>query len=249
MVEPTYKERYCAFLDILGFAEIVKTIENGVPFQKLKYLLDTVHKPHSGVAIDVDETDFRAQSISDAVAISANPTTPGLLQICDAVERLSLELLEEGYFVRGAIVKDKLYHDDNTVFGSALVRAFQLEQEVVRYPRVMVVSDVANSLYDEARKCIQQAGDGPYFVHVLRTLEGLDPNLFGVNTHGMPTSKYSTMRHMIQRRFREAVDNPHHFEKVQWFSRYWNSVVSPNDVTAHHRIKGPGLDVATAVWG
>jgi len=47
MTKPTYKERYCAFLDILGFAEIVKTIEDGAPFQKLKYLLDTVHKPQT----------------------------------------------------------------------------------------------------------------------------------------------------------------------------------------------------------
>jgi hypothetical protein len=31
------------------------------------------------------------------------------------------------------------------------------------------------------------------------------------------------MRKAIQKRYDEASDNPDHFQKVDWFVRYWNS--------------------------
>ena len=68
--------------------------------------------------------------------------TPTVADVTSELARLTGRLLQRGYFIRGALVKGPLYHDDKMIFGEALVRAYQLESEVVRYPRVMVTRDV-----------------------------------------------------------------------------------------------------------
>jgi len=45
----------------------------------------------------------------------------------------------------------------------------------------------------------------------------------------------------------EPSDNPRHFEKVQWFARYWNKHMKSSQ--ALPRITGPGLMPEPAVWG
>jgi len=60
-------------------------------------------------------------------------------------------------------------------------------------------------------------------------------------------SRFAKMAEQIQRRFDESVDNPRHFEKVQWFARYWNgsiNIAHPDLVL----ITGPGIDTS-ATWG
>lgn len=68
------------------------------------------------------------------------------------------------------------------VFGEALIRAYELENNVVRFPRVMVTRDVMQDI-DESnsglfagqpniyRPHIEQADDGPHYVHVLRMVQ------------------------------------------------------------------------------
>ena len=91
--------------------------------------------------------------------------------------------------MRGAIVKGKLYHDDQIVFGSALVRAYELESTVVNFPR--------------------------------RFLSRPDLN-FGTAGEFRP---YRETRDLIQRRLKEAIDNPKHFAKIKWFASYWNECI------------------------
>ena len=107
---PGYRDRYCAFADILGFRQLIEQLRgSATSFETLHSLLVRVHGAHSGTAMASDGTDFRAQSISDAVAISANVSPSGLNQIFSSLIALSLDLLVEGYFVRGAVVKAPLY--------------------------------------------------------------------------------------------------------------------------------------------
>jgi hypothetical protein len=45
-------------------------------------------------------------------------------------------------------------------------------------------------------------------------------------------------RDKIHKRLLEAVDNPHHFEKVQWFAACWNRSVGK--MNSEFIVKGPG---------
>jgi hypothetical protein len=232
---PPYHERYCAFVDILGFGELIERLNHGqTAFESLRDLLDQVHNPEKGT----DKswyTEFRAQSISDAVAISTVRNPVGLVELLNATEDLSLELLNQGFFVRGAIVKGMLYHDESMVFGEALVRAYRLEREVVRFPRIMLTRDVVedlkgycdqNQLGSEVLPRVRRAEDGPWHIHILRDLELLQEKPAVVRRH-RPGGFFARIQGQIQKRLDQAVDNPRHFEKVRWFADYWNRINLP----------------------
>jgi hypothetical protein len=241
-----YETRYCAYVDILGFRTLIKALRaHPEQFTKIRELLKHIHTPLVAGFVDLAAIDFQAQSISDAVAISTRSTPEGLLVLFDTLERLSFDLLQEGYFTRGAICKGGLYHDQQTVFGEALVSAFGLESEVVRYPRIMltkaVVEDARSShLSAYFSDHIKQADDGPFFVHVLQYFYALRARS-DTSSNAMDLSPFRIIGEQIQRRFDESVDYPRHFEKVQWFGRYWNRSFS---IAALSPIVGPGLDEA-----
>jgi len=142
--EGPYDERYCAFVDILGFGQLVDRLREGATrFEVIRDLLNIIHAPPEARFVKAfTTTDYKAQSISDAVCISALPSAVGLSHLFYSLEELTLRLLTQGFFLRGAIVRGRLYHDDRMVFGEALIRAFRLEQDVVRFPRIMVTREV-----------------------------------------------------------------------------------------------------------
>lgn len=235
-----YRDRYCAFVDILGFRQLIEQLgASTASFEALHSLLRRIHGANSGAAIDTDGTDFRAQSISDAVAISTTVSAVGLDKLFQTLQSLSLDLLSEGYFVRGAVVRAPLYHDDQTVFGEALVKAYHFESEVAKYPRIVVTREVREDMISYIAQAkgiyprmdiLRQSSDGPMYLDILQPVvsllrKGDSPvrNLSGSeqDTH----QRYIRIRDKIQERYGEAMDDPRHFEKVRWFARYWNEVI------------------------
>lgn len=249
-----YNERYCAFVDILGFSDLMRELSSGAITEiTIKGLLDSIHRPPDLTTPLLEPyVDLKAQSISDAVAISTVTSEWGLIGLFFALRELSLTLLHKGYFTRGAVCRGPLYHDDGTVFGEALVRAYRLESEIVRFPRIMITKEVV----DDARRIgehslvfsqIMQAPDGPHFLNVLffagpalaRHLKGLSPHPSRAYTS--PVEFYGTIGKKLQERLDAAVDNPGHFEKALWFAKYWNASIV--EVSGHvHKVLGPGLD-------
>lgn len=245
----SYEPRYCAFIDILGFRNLIDQLRGGTMTPlALRSLLTRIHQPPTGTFFEFSDTGFAAQSISDAVAVSTKANAEALIQLFLSLESLALNLLHEGYFVRGAVVKGPLYHDEKMVFGEALVKAYSLEAEVVRFPRIMITSDIVrdinqygkadSNMITQLGKRVCQADDGPYYLHILRQLEVaigqsprfLEDKLIDLAFYGNAASK-------IQKRFDDAIDNPRHFEKVQWFAKYWNALLRGNSIPF---IRGPG---------
>lgn len=254
-----YNDRYCAFADILGFARLVQELpKDGPKFELLKHLLHRFHTPQP-FAIDVDETDFKAQSISDAVAVSSKVSGPGLLAIFDALERLSLDLLCQGYLVRGALVKGPLYHDDHMAFGQALVRAYHMENEIARFPRIVVAREVREDMIAYSGQSakekrfpsierLRQSDDGPMYIDVLKPVVALakkSDSLYSTLSaeEKRKVDSYANIGHALRARIEESMDTPRHFEKVQWMGRYWNEVVPPN-IPKFPKLRGSGLDHA-----
>ncbi|HZL41329.1 MAG TPA: hypothetical protein VFC45_13750 [Pseudolabrys sp.] len=258
-----YDTRYCAYVDILGFGELIDKLDRGeTPYDFLKDLLTKVHNPPETIAGSSEDADFRAQSISDAVALSAADNIRGLGALFHSVNQLAVTLLQQGFFIRGAIVKDKLHHDDKMIFGRALVRAYRLESTVARYPRVMVTREVVDDIRDRAdeqsiQRMLRRADDGPMFLHVLREIE-IKALPFVLGSAGVKIDdtrfsgrllQFCDIPKQLQRRFDEATDNPAHFDKVKWVANYWNDTLELWGVEGFEQIKGPGVDRKAAVWG
>ena len=127
-MDENYSQRYCAYVDVLAFRDLITDLGRGaISVAEMRDLLTIVHQP-SGADHKHWRTEFRAQSISDAVAISTAVTRFGLIEILRALEVLTGRLVQRGHFIRGALVKGPLYHDDKMIFGEALVHAYHLER-------------------------------------------------------------------------------------------------------------------------
>lgn len=246
----TYETRYCAFVDILGFRNIIRDLEAGrIKPDELREMLATVHRPPLAELSQSGDSDFRAQSISDAVCLSVRPSLEGVNVLLWNLESLTLALLSKGYFVRGAVVKGRLHHDESVVFGDGLVRAFTLESTVARFPRIMISSEVRSDYFEFRQKegkpledLIWQSADGPYFLNALLQI----PQAFGGSDsqkwRERQILRFNLMAWNIQERFTSSFDDPRVFEKIQWFAKYWNHVVHP--YKAIEKIIGPGVTLS-----
>jgi len=241
-----YADRYVAFVDILGFRELVKEIERGkLPPEYVRDVLAVVHEDETYSREAWKYADFRAISVSDAVALSCAPDPGGLDLLFYSICRLTAALLLRGYFIRGAVVRGKLWHDNTTVFGPALVQAYDIETKVARYPRIVVTRDVFLDVQQSIKDIsvgvgkhldgmLKQADDGPMYLHVLRHLIR---ELVKLQDRAARFPEFQQeplyqetllMRNHIQQAFDRSIDDPGIFEKVQWFARYWNQVVHSN---------------------
>jgi hypothetical protein len=244
---PKYEERYCAYVDILAFRGLIAGLGDGsVGLDAIRKLLSQIHE-HNPQFIGLGDNDFQAQSISDAVALSTRLTASGLSILFDTLCRLSLALLYEGYFTRGAVCRGRLYHDPKMVFGDALVKAYTLESEVARYPRIMLAKDVVTDALGSNLRTyfadhIKQAEDGPFFLHFLQDLQTQCAlaNEAQLTSRAAVVMRFKLARDMIQNRFDDSVDNPQHFAKVQWLANYWNTSFK-DEPEGFSLVTGPGL--------
>jgi hypothetical protein len=197
-----------------------------------------VHLPKVAIR---QEADLKYQSISDAVALSAAPNAAGLDALCTAAEELSRMLLRSGYFPRGGITKGSLYHDHSMVFGPALIAAYRLETEVAKYPRILIPRSVASAstLYAQEgthwKEPLRTASSKRVMVHSSymssatnsRRTQALARNKPGASANeDAQLIPIILIGRAVQRRYDEASDNPDHFQKIDWFARYWNTRMS-----------------------
>jgi hypothetical protein len=248
MTDNEYEERYCAYIDILGFRGLVDRIKtNKDLFTEIRNIIATVHRPLNNFKAMPIECDFKAQSISDAVAMSSRCSSSpvGLLYLLTGIENVGIQLLAQGYFVRGAVVRGLLHHSENSVFGEALVRAYDFESRIAKYPRVIVERNVAleihalnesGSMRGQFDNTLLRSDDGPYFVNTLRLLSK-EAAIKETAPDGTFHRVARRCNERLQLRLDESIDSPSHFEKARWFAEHWNRVMP----SASYKVTGPGL--------
>ena len=154
--------RYCAFLDILGFKEILKAIEERPNSQEAERLISALTFMSSEVDESAYSTDLpvyeltvdgmierelgdpRMTYVSDCIIISTEHTEDGLKALCRKVSKIWIDLAWDGFFCRGAISEGLLFHHRDIVFGSAYLSAYELEK-MADYPRVIFDEQVVES--------------------------------------------------------------------------------------------------------
>lgn len=151
-----YEDRYCLFLDILGFQshvdETVRSFGNEkgqMTFSKLKSALTHISEGvHYRDAVVVSgktrSTSRKVTQFSDSVIVSYlrnEPYGTGVSSILMDVHNLQLALAQRGILLRGAVTAGMLHHDEKLVFGPALNEAVALER-LANYPRVILDGEI-----------------------------------------------------------------------------------------------------------
>lgn len=129
------------------------------------------------------------------------------------------------------------------IFGEALVHAYDLESTIVKYPRIMVHSQVLTCLTDDVvglscKSNVLASEDGPLYLHALSRMNyDLVASANGPYKDATAPQRYLDIKSKLHGRYLDALDNPAHFEKVKWFVAYWNR--SLPTLAPEYRIDAP----------
>jgi len=171
-----YQERVVAFIDVLGFAELVKASDADLTDRtKLGKLIDTnkFFERFMGKFLKFAEAAF----FSDSFVLSMRPPDVRALFVIRETGYLCRHLLLQGFPCRGAITTGLLYHRGRFIVGPALVNAYRLEQSVAIYPRVIL--DDATMKYwrnelspphTDLESLVKRGRDGQHFLDIFNPI-------------------------------------------------------------------------------
>lgn len=156
-----YNEYIVAFLDILGFKNIINSEE----FEKIRDIFSAILSEKSAITRLCKEGNptenslaqynnillqhLKIRIMSDSIVVAAPSQYPEslavVINVCIAIQD-SLFSLERPVFLRGAIAKGDFYVDENTIFGKALVDAYIAQENYAIYPRIILSNDVQRGM-------------------------------------------------------------------------------------------------------
>lgn len=170
-----YAERAFAFLDILGFKDVMRELD-GKPdlFEKVKVALEYALRVET-VNIKEIVPGYRPSKLeviafSDCIVISAPQAE--LFSVVLRAKMVFGNMLAMGFLCRGGITIGSGFHQERIVFGQGFIDAYELEESVAVYPRI-VVSDEASSVLRQktaAQKIkiqiLKQDADGCWIIDI-----------------------------------------------------------------------------------
>ena len=141
-----YQNRIVAFVDILGFREMVKqTVDSKDEGSKSKKKTQKKEetKKKNFLRLSRDEIGFTGDTkvtlFSDSIVISIDKANSyGVLAIFSTLKKLQIHLIRDQILLRGGIVHGKLIHDKDILLGPALISAYDLESSSALYPRIVI---------------------------------------------------------------------------------------------------------------
>jgi hypothetical protein len=182
-----YTKSLVSYFDILGFRKIVAEAPSPEYVASKLQALARFSSPDNTIAETFGNT---FTNFSDLVlrTVPVDPNSQlrggeGLLywELLDLVH-VQAELIADGVLLRGSITFGDIFIDEKTVFGPALIRAYELEDQVAIAPRVIVDPKVfaflekypalrGHDVEDEMQylcRVLRKDNDGVWFIDYLR---------------------------------------------------------------------------------
>lgn len=167
MPNAAFVESYVAFLDILGFSEIVSRVVSDDSADDLERL----YKCHqaSGGLIGHDPS-IQITQFSDSIVISRPFEQSYFSKFIDVVYKYQRLLLGERFLCRGGVSRGRHFANGSFMMSAGLVSAYLLERDRARYPRVAVSEDLLTLVGKENFRLAKllSEDDGVVFVDYLR---------------------------------------------------------------------------------
>lgn len=254
-----YEKRIVAFIDILGFKEIVKQSEKDTAkiellFSVLEYLKDwetsekwnlkLVEIEEDAQKKGVDKFDIRGKtnstSFSDSIVVSVktdNNINEMTSTLIINLAYIGSVLMEKGILIRGGITIGNIVHNEKgTVFGQGLIEAYLLETKSAIYPRIILSDKLINELNYPLE---QKRNRYPYHQYIYRFEDGC------VGFHQMiyyqvmdnwteMTTKEMTLsldniRQIIIQGLDTSFENPEIYKKYVWLKEQYKKLIILSD--------------------
>ncbi|WP_156139585.1 hypothetical protein [Sphingomonas sp. 35-24ZXX] len=216
-----YRERYVAFMDVLGFSQLVSDADSE-PYKREVIL--AIIKSLRNTISEIPPTNFRFTQFSDCIAVSADRTPEGLVSIFSGCAALVSELLQLGVMLRGGIAVGNLVHTSDVLFGTGLLKALKHDRTGGN-PRIALQPEVVSDAKRWGYGDLTRTDHTDHFpmLHVLWEFENI-----GHETPMQPlvkTAARKIIRQMDANLSRD--DYPADVKsKWLWMAKYWNSVTA-----------------------
>jgi len=175
-----FEEKVIAFVDILGFKNLIESSEsgNGKSLPEVLALLDELGRLREVEALQshgssvcpesthgVPDLNFEVTQLSDCAIVSAEVTPLGALNVAFHCHKAVMALMRQGLMCRGYITKGSVHHTRTQIVGTGYQRAYEMESQVSAFkvqadeqgtPFVEVEAVVANIINDSSDKCVKE---------------------------------------------------------------------------------------------
>lgn len=250
-----YENRVIAFIDILGFKEIIKESEQDTSkielvYSILEYLkaLETSDKwtlqlleieedaQKRGVGNFDVRNRINTTAFSDSIVISVKIDENVNEMVSTLIVNLAYVgamLLEKGILIRGGITIGNIIHKENgIVFGQGLIDAYILESKNAKYPRLIV----SNKLIKRLEYPIKTKKDRyPYHQYIERFEDGCVGfhqiiyyqvlQSWTEMTRERLIDSLDKVRKVIIRGLDSSFEHPDVFEKFNWLKEQYNNLI------------------------
>jgi hypothetical protein len=243
-----YEDRVIAFIDILGFSELVRrSASDSTQLRRLSQAL--LISPQLADNLPTQpkaHREARIHTFSDFVVVSHEKTPQGLSAVIYLSWQIAKDWLSKGFLPRGGIAIGKLIHrthNGNTsaapmVFGPAFLDAYGVESGIANVARIALHSSArkyreevltANELSEQDRSVVgdlvTKCEDGP---HAISTFSHLRYGGFSMPNVDVRTEAKQFKRE-LEVRLKNDADNPAHFAKVSWLANEFNRAVADTE--------------------
>lgn len=206
------KQHYVAFLDVLGFSDMVQSdIDSGG-----QGFLNKLFRCHQSAAtVFRDSPDCAVLQFSDSIVISKPYDAEGFEWFAKRVGDYQRLLLDEELLCRGGIAVNKHFSNGSFTFSAGLIAAYAVESKVSRYPRVVVSPDVLELVFPNGSvnpQYLVQEDDGLFFVDYI-----------GQTLKIRPKRLSSSVENIVQRLLKSS--SPGVREKGLWLAAYSDAVL------------------------
>jgi len=224
-----YERRLLAFIDILGWSRLVERSKGDLSImgllatatEFLQLIPKAIQGRIPGVALDAatfERLGIRAAYFSDTLVISAPEDVKAAPGLVGFVQTTCLHLLGMGFYTRGAIVLGDLWHRADVIYGPAMLDAYELEQTVAVYPRILIAPD--------ALRVVRTIPIGALVRDDFDGLSHLDifqcPDTSPIEVAGW----VSDVRKIIDQKMKDDAGDLKLEAKHRWFLRYLESLAS-----------------------
>lgn len=224
-----YREKYVAFIDMLGFSDLVRgsiksAAEQATIVEAIERLKDTAcSNPATGLIV----TYF-----SDCLVISSSRTPAGLIGMLQSIKTIAENLLVVDVLLRGGLTVGSIHHDAQFMFGPGMLEAYDMECCKAKHPTILVSPQVKSDVDDAGLSCLlihDTAEPDRHYVHYLISFSTYDPT--PRNGLLILDDPARLIRHFIARRL-DRDDGPIR-AKAEWLERYWNETVGTAEVLGY----------------
>lgn len=219
--EKKFDDYIIAYIDFLGIKEKMKKDSSFESLQILKFLLSGTKKT-AGYISDINIiNDFDIKIFSDNIVIAQkvneeklNEQIISMVNLIGAIQFHSL--MQFDFWLRGGITIGELFIDNSVVWGTGLIEAYNIENDLANYPRVIIADKLLRRFEDCEKKTLN------LFALIKKDFDGLwyvDFILATPNLKMIPTiSEFLGEKVILYSNEPDRVK-----QKINWMITYFNS--------------------------